>query len=245
MSTDFKGIRKYIFIALGLIAAFPIIYLIYHNGNKKQVDNVVTQPSIDWEAKFKEDSSIENGIQLSMFYINNGNPLGADALIRKLLLRDSTNAILYNNLGSINITLKRYDIAIEACKKAIQIDSSFQLAKNNLNWGLEEIKKCETEIDRLEKININDRDATYYVQLGLNYDYLNNISKVYETLTTGLKKYPGNLQLINNLGINYMKFKKYDLAIDQFNKVLKEIPEDQLAKNNLQWAIDEKRINSH
>ena len=240
MSTDFKRVRKYAFTLLGLIAFFPIVYLILHNGNKTKVESPIKQPSIDWITKFKNDSSIENGIQLSLFYINSGDYFQADALIRKLLLRDSTNAILYNNLGTINISLKRYDLGIEACKKAIQLDSSFQLAKNNLNWGLDEKKKCQAEIDRLEKLGNDERNENYYVQLGLNYDNLNEISKVYSVLTTGLKKYPNNLQLINNFGINYMKFKKYDLAIKQFNKVLKEIPDDQLAKNNLQWALDEK-----
>jgi Flp pilus assembly protein TadD len=134
--------NKYNLLTITIIlVSLPIIYLIYRNANK-QSNSEGIDPINTVEAIFKNDSSIKNGVDLSVIYINSGNQLKADSLIRNLLKRDSSNAILYNNLGVANITLKNFDFAIASCKKAIQLDSNFQLAKNNLKWANDEKNKA-------------------------------------------------------------------------------------------------------
>lgn len=53
----------------------------------------------------------------------------------KVLSLDPNSAVARSNICAAHIQLKEYDKAIDACESALAIDSSFQLAKNNLSWA--------------------------------------------------------------------------------------------------------------
>jgi tetratricopeptide (TPR) repeat protein len=46
----------------------------------------------------------------------------------------------YNNICAAYNQLKEYDKAIEACNKAIELDSNHSLAKGNLNFAISQNK---------------------------------------------------------------------------------------------------------
>ena len=51
---------------------------------------------------------------------------------------------------------------------------------------------------------------------------------------------PKNSGALINIGVAYMSKQQYDSAIKYFQKAIDSNPNDQLAKNNLAWAMDEK-----
>ena len=72
-------------------------------------------------------------------YINGQYEKAVDICIQ-LLKFAPNNKLAYNNMCASYNQLKQWDLAKIACENALKIDSNFQIAKNNLNWALEEIK---------------------------------------------------------------------------------------------------------
>lgn len=59
----------------------------------------------------------------------------------ELLRLEPDSKYAYNNICSSYNALKKYEEAMKACKKALEIDPDYQLAKNNLKWIEKELKK--------------------------------------------------------------------------------------------------------
>ncbi|RTL51088.1 MAG: tetratricopeptide repeat protein [Sphingobacteriales bacterium] len=186
-----------------------------------------------------------NIIALSVAYINNGMPGKAIKPLQNLIKKEPNNASAYNNLGVANILLKNYQTGIDACTKAIRLDTGFQLAKNNLRWGLDEKNKALTTIEALEKLTPDKQDKAYFIQLGLLYMQTGNYAKSIQIWQKGLQKYKDSEAVFyNNIGTSMVLNKEYDEAIKMFNKVLAIEPNNQLAKNNIIWAEQEKKDNT-
>ena len=62
-----------------------------------------------------------------------------DASQRALQLQPN-NAIAYNIICSAYCAMKEWQKAADACNKALEIDPSFQRAKNNLDWAKGNLK---------------------------------------------------------------------------------------------------------
>jgi tetratricopeptide (TPR) repeat protein len=67
--------------------------------------------------------------------------LKASEQFKKAIAADPNGALGYCNLGAALIGERRYDEAIDALQKAVAIDPSFTLARNNLKWALDEKHK--------------------------------------------------------------------------------------------------------
>jgi tetratricopeptide (TPR) repeat protein len=55
---------------------------------------------------------------------------------QQALTYNPKSALTYNNIAAAYGKLNKYDEEIDACRKAIEIDSGFTLAKNNLAWAM-------------------------------------------------------------------------------------------------------------
>lgn len=67
--------------------------------------------------------------------------IGAEAQFRKAISANPREAVGFCNLGAALIAQRRFDEAIVALHTAIALDPAFKLARNNLNWALEEKAK--------------------------------------------------------------------------------------------------------
>jgi tetratricopeptide (TPR) repeat protein len=67
--------------------------------------------------------------------------VGAETLFRKAIREDPRGALGFSNLGAALIAQHRFDEAVVALQNAIALDPSLTLARNNLNWALEEKAK--------------------------------------------------------------------------------------------------------
>ena len=54
---------------------------------------------------------------------------------------DNNNKFAYNNMCACYNQKKQWVKAEKACKRALDIDPNFDIAKNNLNWALNSINK--------------------------------------------------------------------------------------------------------
>ncbi|WP_288097521.1 tetratricopeptide repeat protein [Hydrotalea sp.] len=246
---ELKPAVKKLLIIAGVVIVLSIPLVILFSSAPKNKNNITVEKKDTDIAALEQlansNPTSANVIALSVAYINNNMPGKAVKPLTDLIKKDPKNATAYNNLGVANILLKNYQTGIEACTKAIQIDTSFQLAKNNLKWGLDEKNKALNSIEAMQAITLEKRDAGYFVQLGLLYLQVGNYEKSMATWQVGIDKFPENKAVYyNNIGTAMVLKKDYDKAIEMFNKALAADPSNQLVKNNINWAQQEKKDNA-
>lgn len=238
------NMKTLIIVALLLL---PIVYIIYKTMGNSSTQNQAEQqaPQVDiaaYENAARANPTYENLLNLSNIYINNGMAgKSIEPLEKAIALKPTDGIAAYNNLGFAYTILQQYNKGIEYCQKALDIDTTFQLAKNNLNWAKSEKDKLLNAIAELDKTPDEKKDASYYMLQGLNYLKLQEYKKSIEIWNKLLAKEPNNVGALNNVGVAYMSLLKYDDAIKTFEKAIAADPNDQLSKNNLQWALDEKK----
>ena len=242
--------RILIIAGIVIILAIPIAILISSapKKNNKTLEKSNTDSLSNLLASLEKavnvNPSAANILALSAAYINAKMPGKAIQPLQKLIKKEPSNANAYNNLGVANIMLKNYTLGIDACKKAISLDTSFQLAKNNLKWGLDEKQKTINIINTLLTTSPDKQDQAFYIQLGLLYMQVGEYNKSMTIWSDGLKKYPSASSIFyNNIGTAQVFNKEYDKAIENFNEALAADPNNQLAKNNIAWAQQEKNDN--
>jgi tetratricopeptide (TPR) repeat protein len=231
-----------------LIVAFlliPVIYIVYKTmGNSKQEQAVAQAPKVDiaaFENATRANPTYSNLLNLSNVYINNGMAGKSIAPLEQALALEPNSAAVYNNLGFAYTIMQQYKKGIEYCSKAVALDTTFLLAKNNLNWAKTEQQKLIDAITELEKTPEDKRTNDYYMLLGLSYLKLQEYEKSIVAWTKILATDPKSIGALNNIGVSYMSMQEIDKAIDVFKKATEYNTNDQLSKNNLGWAMDEKK----
>jgi tetratricopeptide (TPR) repeat protein len=243
---DEKQSRTIRTLVIAVVLLLPIIYIFYKTmGNTSAVQEpVASNPQTDiaaYENAATTNPTVGNLLNLSNAYIRNRMAAKALEPLNKVLSLDPNNAVAYSNLGFAYTILQNYKKGVEYGEKAVQLDSTYQLAKNNLNWERGEQKKILDVIEELGKTPEKDRTTFYYLNLGLNYLKVQEYDKGIEVWNKILVTDPKNAGALINIGVAYMAENKYDNAIKSFEKSVEYNPGDQLSKNNLAWALGEKK----
>lgn len=171
-----------------------------------------------------------NFVNVGLELIQKGDNLNAIVAGEKALARDPKQAIAYNNLCIAYNNLFMYGEAEIACKKALELNSSFELAKNNLNFTLS--RKSDTTAPKAT--------AQTYINLGLAFINLNEFEKSVYFSQKAIELEPKNSIAYNNLCVAYNGLQNWDKAIEVGEKALSIDPQFNLAKNNLNWAKSQK-----
>jgi len=237
-------------VILVIIFSLPLLYLFYKTSGSAKApqppDNNVAQQAVDiqsLENLVQTTPTVVNMLNLSVAYTNNKMPGKSIIVLNRALKLEPNNAMIYNNLGVAYTLLQQYQNGIMACAKAITIDGNFQLAKNNLKWATDENNKVIAAIKLQEQTPDNNRDDSFYYNYANNYFKIGDYDKAISICKQGLNKNSKNVVLINETGIALVFKKDYNNAVTEFNKALQVDPSNQLAKNNLAWALSEKAGN--
>lgn len=234
-------------LVIVLLLLLPPAYFFYKTTTNPAPPPAVEQPAnqgVDiavYENAANTKPTFANLLNLSNAYINKGMAIKSIEPLKRAIAMEPKSASAYSNLGLAYTILGAYKEGIENCEKAVQLDSSFQLAKNNLNWARSEQKKVQDVIRQLEITPESKRDVTYYNSLGLSYLKLEDYDKGIEAFNKVLATDSKNAAALINIGTAFMSKFQYDDAIKNFQKAIEANPNDQLAKNNLAWAMDEKK----
>jgi tetratricopeptide (TPR) repeat protein len=234
-------------VVIAALLLLPIIFILYKTMGNKPVEEQAAQqnPQVDiaaYENAANANPTYENYLNLSNVYINNGLAGRAIAPLEKAIALKPDNGIAaYNNLGFAYTIIQQYKKGIEYCQKALDIDTTFLLAKNNLNWAKAEQQKVLDAIAEMDKTTEDKRNSDYYILLGLSYLKLQEYEKSIEVWNKIFIKDPKNVAAMNNIGVSYMSLLETEKAIEIFTKATVTDPNDQLSKNNLNWALDTKK----
>ncbi len=232
-------------LVIAVLLLLPIAYIFYKTtGNSSSPQPAATQAQgIDiaaYESAANSNPTFSNLLNLSNAYINSNMAAKAIEPLNKAIALNPKSASAYSNLSLAYTILQNYKAGIENGEKALQLDSTFTLAKNNLNWAKGEQKKELDVIKQLDKTPEKERTSFYYIGKGLHYLKLQEFDKAIETWNVLLVKEPGNSGALINIGVAYLSKGQFDEAIKSFQKAVDANPNDQLAKNNLGWALSEK-----
>lgn len=236
--------KKYGFaIALLLLMAFPIVRILLSEKTKTDSLPITTSGSNNTiaseELKLAQNPSLNGYINLSVLYLNNNMPDKAILALENARKISNTNAVIYNNLAIAYGHKANYDSAVYFCRKAIAIDPSFQMAKNNLNWLISEQEKDSLKWKEITE-QAGEKSVNDMINYGLEFYASGNYNKAIEWWNEALKKDKNNSLVMNNIGSALIQLKQYDEAIQMITKAIQAEPENKLYKNNLKWAVDEK-----
>lgn len=113
-----------------------------------------------------------------------------------------------------------YDKAISLYKEALAIEPDNEMIIYEMGYtynALKDYSKIVTIVsDRIKKGNIKIPDL--YVLLGNTYDIMKDPDNSTETYKDGLKKFPNSGQMYYNYGITLAGQKKWDDALEKFEK---------------------------
>lgn len=131
---------------------------------------------------------------------------------------------------------KKYLKSKKLLNEAILLSPNHSLSTNLLSQieqkNINELKLLK----KTQKNVLKNPTAKGFLELSYKYYDLQKYPEAIYICKEGLKVYPNNANLYNNLCVNYNQLKQWKKGIQACEKALKLKPNFQLAKNNLRWA---------
>lgn len=126
----------------------------------------------------------------------------------------------------------KYDEAIAAYKKCIQMDPGFDYAYGSLAYIYYELKKYNEAVPLYKKaIELNPSDSFYYSELGMTYIKMGQNDNAVEVMKKAVELSPLECEYYINLAIVYFKDKNNPVeALNLLNSGLAKVNDPQKKK---------------
>jgi len=180
-------------------------------------------------------------INLSLAQSKQGLNEASIASARKALEIDPNSVEAYNNIGAGYGAMGQWDEAIKNEQQALRIRPDYQLAKNNLNWYMQEkaggksVAAAGPGAPGVPNANDLVNDSMRLAQAGRYEESLVAVRKA-------LALKPDSAEAWNNMAADYESMHRWDEAIAAAQKAIALRPDFQLAKNNLAWSVSQKNL---
>jgi len=165
------------------------------------------------------------------------------ALWEDVIAKAPNNARAYNNIGVELKSKGEYDKAIEQLEKSLKADKNYTSVYFNLGDVQYRLGNYEDAVVYLKKA------LTLKLNQQLHLDVLNKLGRTYSAMgqnenaidafKEAIKVYPTAVEPYNNLGVQYIKTGRFDLAIEILESALK-IREEQYLRSNFSLAYTKK-----
>jgi tetratricopeptide (TPR) repeat protein len=154
--------------------------------------------------------------------------------IEILITNYPAEAILYNISGACYASLAQFDVAVNNYMKAIEINSDYADAHNNLGNTLKDQGKLNAAIKSYERaLSINPDYAEAYNNLGVVLKMSDKLSFAVESYERALSINPNYAEAYNNLGIALKNLGELSNAVTSYEKALEINPNYAEAYSNL------------
>jgi tetratricopeptide (TPR) repeat protein len=168
-------------------------------------------------------------------FVRNNTWKSPEYLWHDVMEKAPHNARAYGSLGIIYKERKEYDKALEMFEKTKTLGKAYPevflhlgdiyYEKGAYEKALTHLKVAE-EIDYAYKIRLSVLN-----KLGRTYERLGNTDRAIYKFGEAIKLYPKSTSPYNNLGVIYIRQKKYDMAIETLQAGLRNYEADYLYKN--------------
>ena len=176
-------------------------------------------------------------INLSLVQSKQGLNEASIASARKALEIDPNSVEAYNNIGAGYGAMGQWDEAIKNEQEALRVRPDYQLARNNLNWYMQEKTGGKSVAPASPAASADDlvNDSMRLAQAGKYEESLAAARKA-------LKLKPESAEAWNNMAADYESMHRWNEAIAAAQKAIALRPDFQLAKNNLAWSVSQKNL---
>ncbi|WP_156993748.1 tetratricopeptide repeat protein [Terriglobus sp. TAA 43] len=154
---------------------------------------------------------------------------GTITAAEKVLALNPKSAAAYNNIAAAYAGMGQWKQAVENVKHALDIDPTFQLARNNLAAYSAAASKPTTSAKTPEELV--DQSLAMYRE--------RNFTGSIASAKAALAIRPGMAEAWNNIAASEAELKHWDAAVNAAKQAVALKPDFQLAKNNLAWALAE------
>jgi tetratricopeptide (TPR) repeat protein len=174
---------------------------------------------------------------LSIVYSENGSHKEAQKVIQDALKLNPKNPMLQASLGNVLIDEEKYDKAKKLYEQIVEAKPDFDVGHFNLgiiNYqerNLDEAKKNYQEV-----LKINPDDASAKENLAAIYIIKNDYEEAVDFLLEVINSSPGDDTVLENayynLGVAYLRLKKFTQALEAFEAAINIEPWDMAAYVN-------------
>jgi tetratricopeptide (TPR) repeat protein len=140
----------------------------------------------------------------------------------------------WNNLAAAYGALGRWDDAIKSARQALQLAPNNQLAKGNLAYA----QKAK---DSGAAPSQAPGSLAYFLNLSLADYQAAKFPECIDAAGKAIKLSPNSSQALNNRGACYGSLGMFDEEVRDEQEAVRLDPANQLAKNNLNWALTQKK----
>ena len=227
------------------------------NKKSKEARNILEQANqlgmlLDETVRLKKIIEAQNRVQNvndpPLYRIKNlieiyrgGRSQQALTEVKKLLLRYTNSAVLYNICGAAYADLGHYDEALEKYNAALSISPYFADAHNNRGNALKNQGELDAAIEAYKAaIEANPEFFEAYKNMGNLLKDSGLIDAAIDSYKMALKIKPENVEAYNNLGATLNEKGQFDSAIESYKKAIELYPNYAEAHNNVGVAFKNK-----
>lgn len=159
--------------------------------------------------------------------------------VGKALVQEFPNvANGWNNLGTTYGAMGKWDDAIQCERQALKIEPAHGMAKGNLEYFL------KAKAGGVPQQGATPAAASLQELLNLSSEYYrtNKLAECVDAAGQATRLDPHNSNAFNNLGVCYAAVGLFDRAIQVEQEAVRLDSENQLAKNNLAYSLQQKKI---
>lgn len=165
-------------------------------------------------------------------------------LWKDVIAKAPNNVRAHNEIGAILRDQGEHDKAIEQFEKALKINSNYALIYYNLGdiqYRLGNYENAVAYFKKAHKLKLTQQlHMDILNSLGMTYSEMGDNEKAINAFKETLQVFPLSIIPYSNLGRQYIKMGKFDLAIEILERGL-EIREEPYLRSNLSLAYTQKR----
>ena len=240
LEQSFKYTTKALQITPNLDEAHLSLAKYYQNVE----DSVVSDKWVKCEEETKKvlELNPNNGEALFlMSRIYGYNDTKEEDYLHKAISKNNFIADAHNNLGIIYLDSKKYDQAVEAFQKAIEIDPEYKLAYMNTGVVYARQGKHREAIEMYKKIVEKYPKYTLALSnIGIGYRDLGDFDTALEWFKKSVEAKPDYGFGWGEIANVYRKKGKYDEAIKYYEISLKHDPKNKYSLSNMGWIYEQK-----
>jgi len=158
---------------------------------------------------------------LSIVYTKQNRLHEAAELAGAAIRNDPKDALLWLQLGSVQLKLERYDEALRSLEAAIQLDGAIAEAHNNLGAVLHALNRTEDAVANFDKaVSLKPDYAEAYSNRGNALKDLQRLEEALASYEKAIKLKPDYAEVHSNRGNALVQLRRPDEALASFAKAI-------------------------